>query len=266
MRIIAGLILLAAAAWCQPAPDQPPAPRQELQQRTDLPSSPGQLPQPNATTPWVVPAGTKIPIQLRRPVSTKNAAAGDPIYAQTTFPIVGADLVMIPAGTYVKGEVDAVKRAGRIRGTAELQFHLTTLIFPNGYALNLAAAIDQVPGNSGAHMKEPGTVAHDSEKGEDLKRIGTDAAAGATIGTVAGMGIGGLRGYGVGGLAGIAAGTLIAVLARGSDVRFEVGSEVDVSLNYAIGIDPEKAMRPGGLPISNAMSPVITTPVVTVEK
>jgi hypothetical protein len=41
---------------------------------------------------------------------------------------------------------------------------------------------------------------------------------------------------------------MIAVMARGSDVRFEPGTVVDVVLNRAIGIDPQKVMRPSGLP------------------
>ena len=37
---------------------------------------------------------------------------------------------MIPAGTYVKGKIAQVKRAGRIKGRAEILFNFTTMIFP----------------------------------------------------------------------------------------------------------------------------------------
>jgi hypothetical protein len=176
------------------------------------------------------------------------------------------DVIMIPAGTYVKGLVDTSKRAGRIKGRAELQFHLTSLIYANGYTLELAAAIDQVPGGSDSHMKEPGTITHDSEKGADVRRIGEAAATGGQIGAIAGAASGSVRGFGVGGLSGIAAGTLIALLARGEDVRFEIGSGVEVSLNRAIGIDGGKVMKAGMLPASNMPAPVITAPIVSVEK
>jgi hypothetical protein len=162
--------------------------------------------------------------------------------------------VMIPNGTFVQGVVDSVKRAGRIKGTAELRFHLTTLIYPNGYTLDVAAAIDQVPGDESSHMKEPGTVSHDSEKGKDLEKIGSDAEQGAIIGSMAGATSGNVRGVGIGGLSGIAAGTLIGVLARGSDVRFENGSVVDVALNHAIAVDPYRIRRTDDdLPASNRM-------------
>jgi hypothetical protein len=198
---------------CQEVPGQPPTEQPKLKQRTELPGNPRspdqQHERPNGL--WIVPAGTKIPIQLWQAV-TKNAQSGDPIYAQTTFPIVADDVIMIPAGTYVKGVVDTSKRAGRIKGRAELRFHLTSLIYANGYTLELAAATDQVPGGSDSHMREPGTITRDSEKGADVKRIGEAAATGGQIGGIAGAAGGNVRGFGVGGLSGIAAGTLIALL------------------------------------------------------
>src|SRR5215475_14445153 len=192
------LLLLNLPALCQETPGQPPAEQPRLKQRTELPGNSRTPDQPreSANGLWIVPAGTKIPIQLRQPVSTKNAQPGDPIYAQTTFPIVVDDVIMIPAGTYVKGVVDTSKRAGRLKGRAELQFHLTSLIYANGYTLELSAAIDQVPGGSDSHMKEPGTITHDSEKGADLKKIGEAAATGGQMGGIAGAASGRVRGLG----------------------------------------------------------------------
>lgn len=268
MRIaIAVLLVFILPAMGQESSGQPPSEQPKLKQRTELPqnSRSGEQPE-SAAGLWIVPAGTKIPIQLRQAISTKNAQPGDPVYAQTTFPIVANDIIMIPAGTYVKGVVDTSKRAGRIKGKAELQFHLTSLIYPSGYTLELAAAIDQVPGGRDAHMKEPGTIAHDSGTGADLGKIGEAAATASQIGATAGAASGNFRGFGVGGLAGIAAGTLIGLLARGEDVRFEIGTGVEVSLNHAIGIDGGKAMKAGMLPASNMPAPVIAAPIVSVER
>jgi hypothetical protein len=261
--VVAAIALAAVAAFAQQPSEQAPETGPRLKTRDEVAGVPAAKPPVGL---WIVPAGTKIPIQLRQAVSTKNAQPGDPIYAQTTFPIVINGVVMIPAGTYAKGIVDLSKRAGRIRGSAELQFHLTDLIYPNGYALSLAAAIEQVPGSQDARMKEPGTVKHDSEKAQDLKRIGEGAATGGQIGAMAGAVSGGVRGIGIGGLSGIAAGTLIALLARGSDVRFEIGSGVEVALNQAIGIKGEEVAKAGAMPVTNMPSPVITAPIVTVQK
>jgi hypothetical protein len=261
-KFIALMVVAAGTALAQQGPNQMPNGQPVLKSRTDLPAFESQqAEQAPKKALIVVPAGTKIPVQLRQAISTKNAQPGDTIYGQTTFPVIVNEQVMIPAGTYAQGVVDRVKRAGRIRGTAELEFHLTTLVYPNGYTANLAAAVDQVPGDENSRMKEPGTVKHDSEKGKDLERIGRNASEGAAIGSMAGAAathsIGGL---GTGGLAGIAAGTMIGVLARGSDLRFETGTVVDVVLTHAIALDQNRIMRPTALPAYYPMQPVYVGP------
>jgi type IV secretion system protein VirB10 len=261
MRTLIALLLLTGAyAYAQAGPDDLPNGQPQLKNRTEVPAE--QVPADKTKKDLlIVPAGTKVPVQLRQAVSTKNARPGDPIYGQTTFPVVLNEQILIPAGTYAQGVVDSVKRAGRIKGTAEMQFHITTLIFPNGYTVNMAAAIDQVPGDESSQVKEPGTVKHDSEKGRDLARIGTAATQAGAIGGMAGAAATGTgRGFGIGGLAGIGAGTMIGLLARGSDVRFEVGTVVEVALNHAIALDPVKAQRASTMPASYHNEPYILLP------
>ena len=230
-----GIILAIAGTCLAQAPGQP-----QLKTRDEAAA---QVAKPNGPL-WVIPTGTKIPIQLRQPVSTKNAQPGDAIYAQTTFPVVLNGAIAVPAGTWVQGVVDEVKRAGRIKGTAELKFHLTQLIYANGYTLDIAAAIAQVPGGDTVKMKEPDTVQAQPEKGKDLERIGTAASHAGQIGSLAGVAANPtLRSLGVGGLTGVAAGTLIALMARGSDVRFEAGTAVEIALTQAMAIDRTQVMR-----------------------
>jgi hypothetical protein len=230
------LLLIPAAVWAQTPEDR----RLKDRNETSAPAAAAEA----SGKASVLAAGTRIPIQLRQPVSTKTAMPGDPIYAQTSFPVVLNGAMVVPAGTWVQGSVDTVKRAGRIKGTAELQFHLTKLIYQNGYTLDVAAAIANVPGDMGTTMKEPGTVAHQSEKATDLERIGNNASRGAIIGSVTGAAANpSLRGFGVGGLAGVAAGTLIGVLARGSDVLFPTGTSVEIALSQAIAIDRSATMQ-----------------------
>lgn len=213
--------------------------------RRPVDPSPVDTPAPSQEPVLLAPAGTRIPLQLQQPISTKGAKPGDPIYAQTTFPVVIEGNIVIPAGTWVQGVVDNVKRAGRIKGTAELQFHLTRMIYANGYMLDIDASIDQVPGDTSTGVKEPGTVKHDSEKTTDLQRVGQGASQAGQIGALAGVAARpSLRGFGVGGLTGIAAGTIIAVLARGSDVTFPTGTAVEIALTRPMPIDRLAAIRP----------------------
>ena len=213
----------------------------QLKTRDQLPGKPDETPGPLL----VIPAGTRLPIQLRQALSTKNAQPGDAVYAQTVFPVVASGGIAIPAGTWVQGVVDTVKRAGRIKGTAELQFHLTSLIYANGHTVDMAAAIAQVPGSQNASVREPGVVKQDSEKGKDFQKALDIGSKTAQMGALTGVAVNpSIRALGVGGLAGIAAGTLIALLGRGSDVRFDAGTSVELALTQAIAIDKEKALKP----------------------
>jgi hypothetical protein len=255
MREFLAITLFASGAIAQASPDANATTEPQLQRRTDVAAA---ARKERSTAPILtVPAGTKIPLQLRQPISTKGAKIGDPIYAQTTFPVVVEGNIVIPAGTWVQGIVDVVKRAGRIKGTAEMQFHLTNVIYANGYMLDIAAAIDQVPGDTGTNLKEPGTVQHDAEKGKDLERVGQAASTGGQIGALAGAAVRpSMGGFGMGGVAGMAAGTLIALMARGSDVTFPVGTAVEIALTQAMAVDRLAAQQP---PAAGAY---VTTPGV----
>ena len=78
----------------------------------------------------VIPAGTKVPLALKQAISTKSAKEGDPVYAETTFPFVVDNRIVIPAGTYVQGRISHVQRPGHVKGRAELLMHFTSMIYP----------------------------------------------------------------------------------------------------------------------------------------
>jgi type IV secretion system protein VirB10 len=187
-------------------------------------------------------------VVLKHAISTKSAKPGDPIYAQTTFPVVIDERVMIPAGTYVQGTISQVTRPGRVKGRAELLFHFTTLIYPNGYTVLLPGAVDQIPGQEHTRMKDQeGTIQQEGEKGKDAKTIGTAAGTGAAIG---GVSEGGLKGAAIGAAGGAAVGTLIALISRGSDLKIEQGTAVDMILHRDVNLSADRVMQ-----ASNSASP-----------
>ena len=106
-----------------------------------------------STNELIIPAGTKVPLALKHAVSTKSAREGDSVYAETTFPVVLDNRVLIPAGTYVQGRITHVQRAGRIKGRAEVLMHFTTLIYPSGYTVLLPGAVENVPGAEKTSIK-----------------------------------------------------------------------------------------------------------------
>jgi len=185
-----------------------------------------------------IPAGSKIPVALRQALSTKTARDGDAVYASTTFPFVINEKVLVPAGTYVQGKISHVQRAGRVKGRAEVLIHFTSLIYPSGYTVLLPGSVDNVPGAEKTSMKgEEGTIRQDSQKGEKIGTAAGAAGTGAVIGGVTGGGgKGALIGAGVGG----AVGTAIALLTRGSDVRLDAGTSVEMVIERSIQLDANR--------------------------
>jgi len=184
-----------------------------------------------------IPAGTKVPLVLKHAISTKGAQEGDPVYAETNFPVVLNDHVLIPAGTYVQGKITHVQRAGRIKGRAEVQMHFTTLIYPSGYTVMLPGSIENVPGADKTKMKdEEGTIQQDGQTGEKIGTVASTAGTGAVIGGLSRGGKGALVGGGIGG----AVGTAIALLTRGNDVKLDSGTTVEMIIQREVPLDANR--------------------------
>jgi len=181
-----------------------------------------------------IPAGTRIPIALKNTISTKGNHEGDPIYAQSTFPVVINDRIIVPAGTYVQGKISSIKPAGHIKGRAEVLIHFTTLIYPSGYTVLLPGSIENASGVDNAKVKDKeGTIQGDSNKGKTAATIAGPAADGALTGAVIHGGEGALIGAGIGG----AVGTAIAALTHGNEVKMPPGTTLEVVLQRDIAVD-----------------------------
>jgi hypothetical protein len=204
---------------------------------------------PNAPRRLVVPAGTKVLLNLKSPINTKSAHVGDGVYCQTSFPVTLNNVVVIPAGTYVKGEITHVKHAGRVGGRAEILFKFNSMIFPNGYTVDLPGALKSDPGSyNSSVIDEEGTVKADGQKRRNAETVGRTTATGAVIGTAASRS---WSGAGIGGAAGAAVGLL---LMKGADVRIEQGSALEMVLNRPLTVevthpDPANAADNEAVPV-----------------
>ena len=190
---------------------------------------------PAAAAQLLIPAGTHVPIALKQAISSKGSREGDPVYAETTFPVVGPDgRVLIPAGTYVQGRISNVKRGGHLKGKAEVLMHFTTLIYPSGYTVMLPGSIDRAPGVDKSSVKDQeGTIKSDSQAAEKVGAIATSAGSGALIGGVTNGGKGALIGAGIGG----AVGTAIAMLTRGNDIKMDAGTTLEMVIQRDVPVD-----------------------------
>jgi len=202
-------------------------------------------PPPNPAAPAVesqkpmltIPAGTTIPLSLKQAISTKTAKDGDPVYAETAFPYVVNDRVVIPAGTYIQGKIERVQRGGHVKGRAEVLIHFTSMIYPNGYTVMLGGSVENTPGAEKTSMKDSeGTIRQDSDAGKKAKEAAGGATTGAVIGAVTGGGKGAGIGAGVGGAAGLAVG----MLSRGADVRLEPGASIEMEIQREVTVDASR--------------------------
>lgn len=188
-----------------------------------------------------VPIGTHLPLVLHNAISTASAKAGDPVYFETVFPVMVDGKVAIPAGSYVSGEVTQAKRAGKVKGRAELAVRLTTMILPNAYQVNLAAAPSNV--GTGGHEKsdKEGTIVGDTDKTTDIGTVIRTTTAGTAIGAGVGAAAGNVgKGVGIGAGAGAAAGLLAVLLSRGPDAELPRGTTLEAVLDRPIVLDADK--------------------------
>jgi type IV secretion system protein VirB10 len=228
MRLLLAMTLLSAVAWAE----------EEGQASQAL--------VPASGTAVTVPAGTKIPVALKQAISTKSAREGDVVYAETTFPFVQDGRVLIPAGTYLQGQIVNTQRPGRTQGRAEVLIHFTSLVYPNGYTVPLPGAIDKVPGADRTQVTGPeGTVQEDSQSGQKVAataRTSVDTAVkGAVLGGLPAGGNAAAIGAGAGG----ALGAAIAFLTRGRDVRLDARTTVEMVIQRPITLDTNRAGIPG---------------------
>jgi hypothetical protein len=190
----------------------------------------------NAPAQIIVPAGTHLPLILHNGITSRNAQPGEPLYLETTFPVVLNDRIVIPAGSYVQGEITEAKRPAKGKGGAEVRIRLTTLILPNGYTVKFDAVPTNTETGGGEYASKEGQINKDRDKGADAGTVIKTTGAGAGIGAIAG----GASGAGIGAGIGAAAGLATVMMTRGPELEMPRGSTVDIILDRPLYLDPAK--------------------------
>jgi hypothetical protein len=208
----------ATAPNSEPKPEAKPAP--EPTRAALTPPSGTETAPPPVRTPQTVtiPAGTPVMVRLQEALSSEKNAAGDAFAATLDEPLVVDGLAIAERGARVRGKVLEVVRAGRVRGVASLNLHLTRLHTSDGQDVEIA---------TDALNREGPT-----SKGDDAKKVGIGAALGAAIGAIAGGGKGAAIGAGVGGAAG--AGTV--AVTRGKPAELPVETRLTFRIQQPVTI------------------------------
>ncbi len=250
MKFLSSLVLLAGLlvsigtlrAQESAGPMQAPQPSTQAPAPTQAPAA-AQAPAATDAAPksvpgkYLVPSGTHLPLVLHNAITTRNAKPGDPVYLETLFPIVIEDRILIPAGSYVQGEITEAKRPGKVKGTGEIRLRLNTMILPNGYTVNFNA----IPTNAGTGGNEAtdkeGTIHGDTDKGTDVGTVLKTTGIGAGVGGIA---TGSAGGAGIGAGAGAAIGLATVLLTRGPELELPRGTTVDVILDRSVYLDASR--------------------------
>jgi type IV secretion system protein VirB10 len=243
--------------------DQQPN-QQTVQPVNDPPAAEG--PALPAKKQYVVPAGTKVLLQLRSSVNTKSAKPGDGVYLASTFPVVVGTRVMIPSGVYVQGVVDRVVRAGRVKGKSQLDMHFSSIIFPNGTVVEIPGMVNSLPGAKKQSVKDDGegTIEQSADKGRNAGEVAKIAIpTGGTIGAIGGLGSGHPLAGGIAGIgAGLAATGIVALFTRGADVDIPSGTQVEMVLQRPLILEEANlsAMVQDGTSPATALVPAANQP------
>jgi len=123
-------VLLAACASLAQQPPQPASPPEPTRSQAS-----GVSPATTVT----IPAGTRFTLVLTSPISSKTVRRGDTIYAETTGPVLVADEVVVPPGSFVQAKVDKLRRNGT---RSEMLMQSAGVVFPDGYVANIAGSVN----------------------------------------------------------------------------------------------------------------------------
>lgn len=231
------LLMGAAVAAVQSEPPAQNPPAQQQNETAPAPEKAGQ----KVAKKLLVPAGTRLPLVVHNSISTRFTKPGDLVYLETTFPIILDGRIVIPAGSYVSGEIISAKRPGRVKGRGELQVRLTNLILPNGYTARLDAYPTSAETGANDTVEEEGKIKGDTSKSSDAGTVLTTTGAGAGVGGLIGVAAGNAgKGAAIGGAAGAAVGLMTVLLTRGPELEVPRGSVLDIQLDRPLYLDDEK--------------------------
>ena len=168
-----------------------------------------------------IPHDTVMRVELMSNLSTDASRPGDRFEAKVLEP-------KEYEGAMLQGSVARVQRAGRVKGTSELQLSFDEIRMTDGRSAKMSAQLIEVlrTGTSdgvGKVDSEGGVQGTDSTK-NDVKKVGIGAGVGAVIGAI----FGGGSGAAIGATIGAGAGTAGVLRERGKDIYLYQGQQMRI--------------------------------------
>lgn len=223
-------LLLAGALLASGCGDQQSAIADRARQQANEtdPSAGGEVGNGGASDPaprasrgpvsYTLPSGTAMIGSLQNTIDTGKNDEGDPVRLRLTSSERVGGVVVVPAGSTVRGVCTHVDGAGRVAGGAELTIRWTDLQLPDGRSY----AISTVP----LRLKGKGDAK------ESAIQIGGGAVAGGILGGV----LGGKDDIGKGAAAGAVVGTGVAIATKGDQIVLPAGQKIQVTLDEPVRV------------------------------
>jgi len=189
-----------------------------------------------------IPAGIKFKARLETPISSKISEVGDKIVVTLLEPLPIDSQHALPRGIEMTGQIMQVKRAGQVKGKAEVYAlinELTTTYGSEPIIVSIVSADDFV-NDEKIQTDEEGKLKSNRDLGDDVKKAG----AGAGLGSIATAPVA-IATENVGAaIAGPAAGALAGLLlTRGKEIRLAVGTVFRMKFDKPVTI-PLSMTRP----------------------
>ncbi len=169
-----------------------------------------------------------IDVRLQQTLATQRNEVGDDFRAEVIEDVVIDNLTVVPAGSRVYGEITHLKRAGRVRGRAEMTLHFQEIELADGSRIPIDGSVISIePRRKEEVADDSGKLEAPGQKGEDAKKVGVSTGIGALIGVLTGGGGGAKVGGAIGALAGVAG----VLTSRGNDLTLPTETELTIRLN-----------------------------------
>jgi len=180
-----------------------------------------------ATTREVTLAqGTVLTARLDSAIGSDTSREGDTVEATLTEAVRLDGVEVLPSGSVLTGVVTTADASGKVKGRANLAVTFRSVTVAGGGTYAVSASLHRLAA---------------STKGDDAKKIGIPAAAGAGIGAI----IGGKQGAGIGALIGGGAGTAVVLSTSGPEVRYAKGDSMSIALDQPVNVRvPVKVTSP----------------------
>ncbi len=171
--------------------------------------------------PLFIPRDSVLVIELESSISTDVSQQGDPFQARVYSPNEFA-------GAIIQGHVSRVKRAGKVKGSAQLQLSFESIRTADGRTSPFSASVIEIVdmgnrGDSGTVDSEGGVRGQSSTK-DTVSKVGASAGIGAIIGAIFGGGHGAAIGAAIGG----SVGTAGVLTSNGKELRLERGQQLKI--------------------------------------